>query len=432
MSKLLKYAVRILCVASLLLGLVIPASAQDKVPSLVRATAPDWSQWRGPRRDGISDETGLLQSWPEDGPELLWKVSGIGRGYSSPIIIDNTVYITGDDGDDLAIRAFSLDGSPGWHTKNGAAWERSFPGARAACTFENGQLYHMNAQGRLACLDAATGVESWAVNVLQRFEAKNITWGISESVVVHDGRVFATPAGAKGLMVALDKQTGDTVWASESLPKESASYSSPILLAIGDRHLLVNGGSRYVFAVDAEDGKLCWHLPQVDPKNTVNTTPILSGDRLFFTNASRGYGAVFGVDFDGQTAEVAWTKELTISHGGVVGVDDHLYGASSRGLAKGWLAIDTAQGTPTQVGQLGGGSVIYADGRFYCLTERGTMTLQELTERGFKAAGSFQLAKGKDIWAHPVICKGRLFLRCHDTLFCYDIRSSRLATGNGR
>jgi hypothetical protein len=242
-------------------------------------------------------------------------------------------------------------------------------------------------------------------------------------VVVHDGCVFATPAGEKGLMVALDKQTGETVWASKSLAEETASYSSPILITVGDRKLLVNGGSRFVFAVDAQNGELCWKLPQVDPKNTVNTTPILTGNRLFLTNSSRGYGAVFGVDFDGRTAEKVWTKELTISHGGAVGIDGQVYGASSRGIAKGWLEIDTAEGSPSQLAELGGGSVIYADERFYCLTQQGLMTLQELTADGFKAAGSFQLAKERDVWAHPVICKGRLLLRCHDTLFCFDIRS---------
>ncbi len=422
MSKFLRHVMPIACMVTLFFSTANTSSAEDAASSLVRASESGWPQWRGPRRDGISEEMGLLQSWPEDGPKLMWKVSGIGRGYSSPIVVDDSVYITGDQGDDLAIHSFSLDGSPGWETKNGAAWKRSFPGARASCAYDDGKLYHMNAQGRLVCLDAATGAESWAVNVLERFEAKNIMWGISESVVVHEGRVYATPAGAKGLMVALDKQTGDTAWASEPLADESASYSSPILVDVGDRQLLVNGGAKYVFAVDARSGELCWHLPQEDPKNTVNTTPVLLDDRLFFTNASRGGGAVFGVAFDEQSAEKAWTKELTISHGGVVGVDGHLVAASSRGIAKGWLAIDAAQGTPQELGELGGGSLIYADRRFYCLTARGTMTLQELTADGFQTRGSFQLANEKDVWAHPVICRGRLFLRCHETLFCYDIR----------
>jgi outer membrane protein assembly factor BamB len=259
--------------------------------------------------------------------------------------------------------------------------------------------------------------------VLDRFNAKNIVWGISESVLVHGGSVFATPAGEKGLIVALDKQTGETVWASPPLAGEQASYSSPILLAAGRRRLLVNGGVRYAFAVDAESGELCWHTPQVDPKNTIVTTPILSGNRLFFTNASREYGAMFCVTFDDLSSDKLWTKELKIGHGGLVCVDDRLYGVSSRGAIQGWLTVDAATGTSASVSDMPSGSLIYADKRFYCLTQRGTMTLQELTTEGFKTVGSFQLADEKDVWAHPVICRGRLFLRSHDTLSCFDIRS---------
>lgn len=198
------------------------AAAQDSMPSLIGSAAPDWPQWRGPRRDGISAETGLMQSWPEGGPRLLWKVSGIGRGFSSPIVVGDRVCITGDQGKDLAISVFTLDGQPQWKTKNGACWQNPYPGARSSCTYDEGKLYHLNAHGRLVCLDAATGDEAWVVNVLERYAAKNITWGISESVVVHGDRVFSTPAGAKGLMVAHDKRTGAPIWASPALDGEQA------------------------------------------------------------------------------------------------------------------------------------------------------------------------------------------------------------------
>ena len=403
---------------------VMAATAAEHSPALVRSASPDWPQWRGPQRDGISDETGLLPSWPDAGPTCLWKATGIANGYSSPIVVGDTVYVTGDKGDDLVIRAFALDGSPRWTAINGKAWNGSFPGARASCAYDDGKLYHMNAHGRLACLDAATGRELWAVDVLDRFEAQNIMWGITESVLVHDGLVFATPAGAKGLMVALDKRTGDTVWATGPLAEEQASYASPILLAVGQRRLLVNSATKRAFAVDAKDGQLCWQMPQADPKNTVTTTPILAGNRLVFTNSSRNYGAVFCVAFDGLPGDKAWSTELSVSHGGLVCVDNRLCGASSRGVAKGWLAIDAAAGTPKSVGELPPGSIVHADNRFYCLAENGVMTLQQLTGEGFKTVGSFRLAEGKDAWAHPVICKGRLFLRYHDTLFCYDVRQA--------
>lgn len=401
----------------------LTVSAQESSPTLIRSEMTDWSQWRGPRRDGISEETGLLRSWPADGPAQLWTVTEIGRGYSSPIVADETIFITGDEENDLVISAFSLNGELRWQAKNGAAWERSFPGARSSCTYDLGRLYHMNAHGRLACLDAKAGSELWAVNVLERFESKNITWGICESLLVHGDMVFATPCGAKGLVVALNKHTGDTVWATPAIAEERPSYASPILIGVGDRKLLVNSATRYAFAVDAETGELCWQVPQEDPKNSVCTIPVLAQSDLVLTNASRGYGAIFGVRLDGLQAEKTWIKELTISHGSTVCVDGQVYGASGRGVARGWLAVNAKTGSLATVAELEGGSLIYADGRFYCLTQRGMMTLQKPVEGKFETVGSFQVAEGKDVWAHPVICNGRLYLRFNEALFCYDIRS---------
>jgi len=408
--------------ATLICGTCFTSAAQAEVGTLVRSAAPDWPQWRGPRRDGISDETGLLPSWPAGGPKRLWTASEIGNGYSSPIVVEGTLYVTGDQGDDLIITAFSTDGSLRWRSANGAAWQRSYPGARSSCTYDDGKLYHMNAHGRVACLDATSGREVWAVNVLERFEAKNITWGISESLLVHGNHVFVTPAGAKGLMAALDKRTGATVWATPPISGEQASYGSPILIAVGQRRLLVNSGAQYAFAVDAADGRLCWQMRHLDPKNTITTTPILTNDRLVFTNSSRYFGGTYGVRFDGVPGDKAWSAKLKVAHGGLVCVDGHLCGASSRGDVTGWVTFDAATGTPVRLAELPPGSLIYADKRFYCLTQQGTMTLQELTDKGFRTTGGFQLAEGKDVWAHPVVCKGRLFLRYHDTLYCYDVR----------
>ena len=400
------------------------ASAQERAPQLLGSDREDWPQWRGPRRDGISEETGLLSSWPADGPTRLWSASGVGRGYSSPIVVDETVYVTGDDEGDLVIRAFSIDGELRWYAKNGAAWEKSYPGARSACTYDHGKLYHMNAHGRLLCLDAKTGKEQWVVNVLERFEGENITWGLSESLLLFGDLVFATPCGAKGLVVALNKQTGTTVWATPALEGEEPSYASPILVRIGGRILLINSAIKNAFAVDARTGELCWKVPQLDPKNTVSTIPVLGKNEVVLTNASRGFGGVFGVRLNGIRAARTWTKRLSISHGSTVCVDGQVYAASSRGEARGWVAVDAATGTPRIMSDLARGSLIYADGHFYCLTERGMMTLQKPAGSRFETVGSFQFANGKDVWAHPVVCNGRLFLRFHETLSCYDIRQS--------
>jgi len=395
---------------------------QTSEPELIGSEAGDWPQWRGPRRDGISDEKGLLSSWPSEGPSLLWKVSEIGRGYSSPIVVNDTIYITGDGKNELIISAFSAAGERQWQTTNGKAWKGSYPGARSSCTYDEGKLYHMNAHGRLACIDAQTGNEVWAVNVLERFDGKNNHWGLSESLLIFDDLVFATPCGAKGLVVALNKISGETVWATPPL-EEEPSYASPILVSIDGRKLLVNSAIKYAFAVDVETGELCWRVPQLDPKNAVSTIPVLGNREIVLTNASRGFGGVFGVRLNGLNAERTWTKRLSISHGSTVCVDGQVYAASGRGVVRGWVAIEAETGAPRLVSDLDGGSLIYADDHFYCLTQRGTMTLQKATGDLFETVGSFEFADGKDVWAHPVICDGHLFLRFHDTFACYDIRS---------
>jgi outer membrane protein assembly factor BamB len=425
-----KRAIRVLgCVVLGVWGSARPqaAAAEDAAPSLVRCAAPDWPQWRGPRRDGISEEAGLLQSWPEGGPKLLWKASGIGRGYSSPIVAAGGIYITGDQDKELTISALTLDGQPRWKAANSEPWKGSYPGARSSCAFDGGKLYHMNAHGNLVCLDAATGGVVWAVNVLERYEAKNIMWGISESVLVSGDRVFATPAGAKGLMVALDTRSGAQAWVTPGIAGEQASYSSPVLVQAGGRRLLVNCASKCAFAVDAESGALVWTLPHLDAKNTVNVTPLLSGNMLLFNNSSRDNGFVFGVPLGADPVSRAWTRELKISHGGMVCVSGRLYGANNRGELRGWVAVDAKTGQVARAKaaeELADGSAIFADGRLYCLTARGVMTLQEVADAGFRSAGSFRLVEGQaqDVWAHPVVCQGRLYLRNHDTLYCYDVR----------
>jgi len=162
---------------------------------LIASEEQGWPQWRGPRRDGVSDEKGLLSTWPASGPKLLWKVEGLGTGWSSPIVIGERLYITGDVGNDLIVFAFDRGGTEQWRTKNGKAWKGPYPGARACCVFSEGRLYHLNAHGRLACLDAGSGKELWTVDILERFSARNITWALSECLLVDGARVIVTPGG---------------------------------------------------------------------------------------------------------------------------------------------------------------------------------------------------------------------------------------------
>jgi len=407
--------------------------------------AGDWPQWRGPRRDGVCDETGLLQQWPEGEPKLLWKSTDLGRGYSAPIIVGQRIYLAGDVGDDLAIFALDLDGRQVWQTKNGRAWNGPYPGARASCTFSDGRLYHLNAHGRVACLDAANGVELWSVNLVERFGAKVITWGLSENLLVDGPRVIVTPGGSKALIAALDKKTGETVWASEPLrlgksdqpshervaePSgqiDNASYASPILFKLGVRRLLVNCSLRHVFGADADTGQLLWSRPMPTRYSVIAITPVRVGDGVFVTAPDGQGGKLFRLRADGPQVRVeeAWRAELDTCQGGVVPVNDALYGAMYR-ERKTWLCVDAQTGKVRyRLEDLAKGPLLYADKRLYCLSEEGEAALLNPTANGFEVLGRLRLVpeRKSDAWTHPVIANGRLYLRYHETLFGYDVRA---------
>jgi outer membrane protein assembly factor BamB len=258
-----------------------PVRADNAGHQAEMVTSPEsgWPQWRGPRRDGICTETGLLQSWPDEGPELLWKVSGLGQGYSAPIVTGGRILLAGDVGDDLIVFALNLEGRRLWSATNGAAWKGPYPGARASCTFADGRIIHLNAYARLACFDASSGRELWFADLQQRFGSRKITWATSECVLVHNARVFVTAGGTRALMAALDLRTGGTVWTTPALtlgPSGSPSqqrvsepvgevdppsYASPILFNLGGRRNIVGCSQRHVFGVNADSGHLLWTRP---------------------------------------------------------------------------------------------------------------------------------------------------------------------------
>jgi len=400
-------------------------SVQAADGKLIACQTPGWAQWRGPRRDGISDEKDLLQAWPEGGPKLLWTAEGIGSGYSSPIVAAGSVFLAGDVGNGLRVFAVSLDGTVRWQARNGARWVKPFPGSRAACCYDDGRVYHMNAHGRLACLRADDGKEVWAVEVLKQYRARNIVWGISECVLVDGPRVIVTPAGSKALMAALDKKTGKPIWACPPLDQEMADYSSPILAELDGKRQIITCGLRHAFGVEAETGTLLWKFRHHIPSAMVSTTPGFLGDSITVSNCSRREYAFYRVRIDtaGGGGEKVWSSPIRTTHEAVLCVGGRVYG-SSEAKPKGYICFDAKTGKQLHVEpSLAGSASIHADGRIYCLTSRGIVALLKPTEAGFEIVGRFQLPGGrKNVWAYPAVCDGRLYLRNEDKLYCYDIR----------
>jgi outer membrane protein assembly factor BamB len=416
---------RHLCTRAALWTLLLWATEPACGDGLIASPEPGWPQWRGPRRDGISQEAGLLSAWPPDGPRLLWKQTGLGKGWSSPVIAGKRLFITGDIGDELVVFAFDQEGRLLWRSSNGKSWTGSYPGARASCCYSDGRLYHLNAHGRLACFDAADGTLLWAVDICERFEAKNITWALSECLLVDGPHVIVTPGGARALMAALDKRTGETVWATPPLPEEQTSHCSPILFELGGRRMIASCSSAHGFGVDAGDGTLLWTVPLKNQFGVNAATPIYGSEAIFYVTPDTEKGRLYRLREDGQQVipEQIWQSSLDAVTGSGVLVDGTLFAAGYR-RNKWWMALDWRTGeVKSELKELTTGAAMYADGRLYCLDEKGMVGLVVPEASRLQLAGQFQLVPDRvsDAWAHPVLLDGRLYLRYHDTLFCYDV-----------
>ena len=355
------------------------------------------------------------------GRSATWDAAGRRRSSSA-----TGLYITGDVDDDLVIFAFDLDGKPLWQAKNGRSWTGSYPGARACCAYSEGKLYHMNAHGRVACLEAATGKELWAVDVLERFQGQNITWAMSECLLVDGPRVIVTPGGEKALMAALDKQNGRTLWTTEPLREDRASHCSPLLFRHAGRRIVANCSSAHGFARGcrhrqaALDGAAAKPVRSQRRHAGLRRRQHLLHDSLRLRNVlpvaagQRRAAAREGVEHDpghlhGHGA-AAWTACSTA--------------AATRSTSPGSAWIGSPGETRYEFKGLTTGAAVYADGRLYCLAEDGRAALLRPTPERFEIDGQFRLVPEKvpDAWAHPVLLHGRLYLRYHDTLWCYDVR----------
>ena len=410
----LKFSRLLLVFASLCLPLFAdarpasPAENGSTSDGLIASPERGWPQWRGPRRDGISSEIDLLPAWPTNGPRLLWKAEGIGRGWSSPIITGGAIYVTGDVGANLVVFCLDLQGQPIWRSTNGLAWTGPYPGARACGAYSQGVVYHLNAHGRLAALEARTGRERWAVDVLQRFGGQELTWAMGECVLVDGPRVLATPGGSKALMVALDKTTGETAWASE--PGGAPTYTSPILFRQGGRRIVANCSAKHGFGVDATTGKLLWTVPLADPYGVTCSTPVYGVGCVFYVTTDGVGGSLYRVTPGDPWVTLLWKTPVDALTSSGVLVDGSFYTSGCK-RTKSLHCLDWKTGQERAAMKLTTGNsayasvaMVWADGRLYCQVQDGTVALLKAEAAGFEVAGRFQLvdASSGDAWAHPL------------------------------
>jgi outer membrane protein assembly factor BamB len=383
----------------------------------------DWPQWRGPERNGISRETALAQQWPASGPAVVWSAGGLGAGYGTAAVKDTRVFVQGLRGRQTMVHALNrADGKYLWSKNLGSGGSNDRgSGPRSTPTLDGDRLYVLTETGDLVCL-REDGTQVWQRNILRDFAGSNITWLLSESPLVDGDRVIVTPGGRQAGIVALDKMTGKTVWTAKELNDE-AGYSSVMVVDVqGIRAYTTFTGSAAV-GVRASDGKVMWRYAQAANGTANITTPVVQGHQVFYTSA---YGTGAGlVNLRPQNGELVaqeayFTRGMQNHHGGVVLVDGTLYGFSNAILT----ALDFATGkTLWQHRSVGKGSVTYADGRLYMMSEDNVVGLAEVTPRGYRETGRFAIAdQGLPSWSHPVVSGGRLYIRNQNNLTVYDIK----------
>jgi outer membrane protein assembly factor BamB len=402
-----------------------PAAAKKPAAQTPPSPAADWPQWHGPNRDNISTETGLLKAWPSGGPKLLWTVKTLGSGYGSLALKGDRIYVQGTRGSDSVV--FALDRSDGraiWHARIGPALDQDRGGGpRGTPTLDGELIYAISENGDLACIRDKDSFVAWHRNMLKDYDGQNPNWHISESPLIDGNNVIATPGGSRGGIVAFDKKSGKEVWASRELT-DTAGYASCIIADVGGVRTIMNLMSSAGVGVRANDGKLLWEYEK--PANNVAncTTPVYRNNKVFYTSAyGTGGGLLALTPQDGhiKTQEVYFNREMQNHHGGVILLKDHLYGSSAAILT--CMEFETGK-VAWKDRSVGKGSLTYADGMLYVLSESNTMGLVEATPSGYVEKGRFNIEdQGRPSWAHPVVCDGKLYIRNQSVLSCYDVRA---------
>ncbi len=391
------------------------------------------AQWRGPARDGQFPETGLLKTWPEEGPELLFKLSGIGEGFSSAVEHNGNIYVTGKIDTLDYISSISPDGKINWQVPYGRSWLKSFSNSRSTPYLENMRAYLLSGTGRLVCIDAVQGKEIWSVDVDKDYEADWHRWGLAESILVVDDLVICCPAGKKTTMVAFNKISGELAWKTESIGGQR-SYVSPVLYEYNNIRQILGMTSKDVYGVDPGTGEIVWTYPYYlqgekheEDGAIITITPLWHEDEIFLTAGYNFPGVMLKLSEDGKTVKEKW-RNITLDnhHGHLVRVGDHIYGANWYDNRNGkWVCLDWKTGEVMWVeGWHTKGSIISAENMLYIYEEKsGNVGLLKADPDEFLLSGTFQITEGEGPhWSHPSIYNGKLMIRHGDIIFAYNIK----------
>jgi len=376
-----------------------------------------------------SPETGLMDSWPGNGPELLWKYSGLGQGYGGPLVCNEGIFVNAEeDGESFTVR---LDHNGGfrWRSPNGKEFTgidftASYPGTRSAPSIMGEQVYAVSGTGHLSCFDARTGRVIWTVDLMEEYDGRLGDFGYSEPPVVDEHKVYCFPGGYLHNMVALDRHTGEMIWSTRA-NRDYYSYATPLLLNLPEEELLVGTSRNYIHVVDREDGELLSSYQLEDIKvgyEHCNSVVHQNGCLYFVPCEEDGQGTVkLSLSPDGRTLKEVWRNRQVVNvFEGFEVVGDFLYTTmENRKL----YCLDTNTGSIRYEVRSVSGSIVYADNKLIIYGHNGRVQLFSMEGGEPELRSEFRIRDGTGHhFSFPVIADGVMYIRRGDALMAFAIR----------
>lgn len=383
--------------------------------------AQDHTIWRGPHGNGMYDETGLMKSWPEEGPEILWTFDKLGLGFSSPAIANNHIYLSGMEEETGYVYALTNDGKFVWKSAYGPEFTVKCPGTRGSPVVSGDLLYQFSGLGLVVCMHLNTGSVKWTKDIVKEYGGRIIASGYNETLAVNGDMLYVTPGGSKHTIIALNRKDGSLIW-SATVEGDKCAYCTPLVVRLEGRTLLVTHLELHVAGLDADTGELLWTYPDPWDLNVHANTPIFHKGALFcFCGFGQG-GVKLRLSPDGSSITKEWVAETMDNRiGAAVLSDGYIYGSGDKNRY--WMCIDWKTGEKKyQTKGLANGTVITADGMLYGYTGNGILFLAKADPAGLNVISKTKVTLGQDLHlAHPVIDRGRLLLRRGNVLIAYKL-----------
>ena len=410
-------------------AIIIPIFTLVTIMACTQEKVEERAQWRGANRDGIFHETELLDTWPEDGPELLWVFEGLGLGFAAPAVTSDGIFINGENEGNSYLFALDLEGKLRWKSPNGKeflgeGFSSSYPGARATPTVYGKLVYTTSGEGQIGCFESSTGKEIWSVNIVDYLDGIRGYFGYSESVAIDEEHVYCFPGGASTNLAALDRFTGKIAW-TQSAHRDTFAYGSPVLIELPERQILMTTSRHHLITVDRSNGDLLasYEVEGYEYDGEHCNTPVYDDGLIYYVaNDVPGQGAVkLRLSEDGKIITELWRNNKILNNfGGQVAVNGHLF-TTIKGNKL--VALDPENGSVVDSLKVATGGIIYTDNKFIIYGNNGTVNLVNYEQDQLEPAGQFKVKEGTGHhFSHPVVADGVMYIRHGNALMAYRIK----------